>query len=844
MFLKRLEVSGFKSFANKTVIDFDGNDTITAIVGPNGSGKSNIADAVRWVLGEQSYKTIRSKKSEDVIFSGSNSKNKASSARVLMILDNSDKKAPLDFSEVQIERAVYRDGASEYLINGKKSRLLDVAELLAKSGFGQSTYSVIGQGMVDSMLFYGPAERKVLFDEAAGVRQYEIKREQATRKLADTAQNIIRVKDILSELNPRLKNLQRQTEKAQKKEEIYKKLREKQKIYFVSVWEKIILKEKEANKELSRMVEEEEEIKSELNDLNNEFNDVLNREKSDGTKVDKIRRVVDDLEEKKDKLKQMVYEKKAQINVLSLNGVSAKDIEEKIKALNNEINSLYISDKENQKAKIRKEVSTLEQKIASINKSIKDKKSTLQELEDKFRKTGLNNIKKELLSILDEQNLFLIKLNSAKSLDEVKKISAQGNKISARLEKIVSSLAGPSKKNLKEVEKIQNDIKKLLGQKEELFSELNQAKGKLVEISYLLEAAVRQRKEIKDKIEDLKKITPVDDKDQKKLEKEIADLNGEIEKIDKEIVSKRAKLNFESGDLSSVNEKLSDLKDKISKKQALLSEYNQEITNLKIEIAKIETRKQDLREEIEKEIGGEAELAQVESTPELDEVAALEEIEKLKNQYYAIGEIDPEVGAEFEEVSKRVEYLNGQVSDLEKAKKDLEKLIAELDDKIKKQFQSAFDAISKNFKHFFNLLFNGGEASLNLVRQKDEENKEESFGIEISAVPPGKRVKSLSALSGGERTLTSLALLFAILSVNPAPFILLDEVDAALDENNTKRFLKIVRELSSKTQFIFITHNRETMKEANTLYGVTMDDNHVSKLLSIRLEEAVKSAKA
>ncbi|MBW6432099.1 AAA family ATPase, partial [Patescibacteria group bacterium] len=225
--------------------------------------------------------------------------------------------------------------------------------------------------------------------------------------------------------------------------------------------------------------------------------------------------------------------------------------------------------------------------------------------------------------------------------------------------------------------------------------------------------------------------------------------------------------------------------------------------------------------------------------PENDEEIKRHEIDKLKNRLYSIGESDAEVETEYEEVNQRVEYLTGQIGDLEKAKEDLETLIKDLDLKIKKQFEISFESISKKFKHFFELLFDGGEAKLELLIQKDEDGGNDKLGIEITAVPPGKRVKSLSALSGGERTLTSLALLFAILSVNPAPFILLDEVDAALDESNTKRFIKIVHELSKATQFIFITHNRETMKEANIIYGVTMDDSHASRLLSVKLNDAL-----
>ncbi|MDD3481049.1 MAG: AAA family ATPase [Patescibacteria group bacterium] len=992
MFLKKLEISGFKSFATKSVVDFSDMRSITGIVGPNGSGKSNIADSVRWVLGEQSYKTIRSKKSEDVIFSGSNGKNKASGARVSMLLDNADGKAPIDFSEIEIERAVYRDGSSEYLINGKKARLLDVAELLARAGFGQSTYSVIGQGMVDSMLFYGPAERKVLFDEAAGVRSYEIKREQTIRKLSDTAQNIIRIKDILSELSPRLSTLSRQAEKAKQKDEIAAKLAEKQKTYFASIWEKLTHIEKEKRTELERITKEAEKVEEELTELNSRFGRILGQEKADNSKLDELRADISKLEDKKDSLKQEIFTKRAQLQMKYEGALSKEELEEKIKSLeeelkslkiaekeaeaeklkkkmadgefkktkeriasleaerdekkqqiytitanldvfnsqdalstgeieekiaklNTEINDLKIQEKEKEKEKIEKELSSISGNIIDIQKKIEEKKNELSVLSQELESFDFGVVGEELASILESQNLFLIEIQGLEKTKDIKKAASKGKEVIKQLESLIEKVGGASRGALSGMTEVQAKLESLLKKKEELVERRDEIKGRLLEIGHLTNSLVRRRTEIKESIDKLKKIKPVekaeeeklqeklvalkkkvteieaeieekdegltievalerelmtleyeiekeesrkkdieaeikkyqdikpvDEKEKQDIEELISSREKEIEKINAEIESLKTELNVGSNDFSSAGKELTTVKDEITKKQSLLTEYGRETTNLKVEMARVETKKQDVKEDILRELGSEAELAGIKAIPELDEEATRAEIEKIKNKLYAIGEIDPEVETEFEEVGKRVEYLSGQIEDLEKAKGDLEKMIKDLDEKIKKQFQTSFESISKKFKHFFGLLFDGGEAGLELVTSREEDG-EEKFGIEIMAVPPGKRVKSLSALSGGERTLTSLALLFAILSVNPAPFVLLDEVDAALDETNTKRFLKIVHELAKATQFIFITHNRETMKEADVIYGVTMDDSHASRLLSVRLEEAIKTVK-
>ncbi len=993
MFLKRLEMTGFKSFATKSVIDFFDEKSITSIVGPNGSGKSNIADAVRWVLGEQSYKTIRSKKSEDIIFFGSKNRNKASSAKVSIVLDNSDGRAPIDFSEIEIGRIVYRDSSSDYFFNGQKSRLVDVAELLARSGFGQSTYSVIGQGMVDSMLFYGPAERKVLFDEAAGVRQYEIKKEQTIRKLSDTTNNVVRIKDILSELNPRLKILKKQTEKAKRKDEIAKNLLDKQKVYFSSIWDKLTHSEKEKRKELDRILAEGEKVKQELSGLNRDFSSILNQEKTGGSKLKELQNKIEKLEEEKDKTKQKIYTCRAQLQVkysdvfskdelkkkteklklqiksldlekkketakklkkqiassgfrekenkisalesekdrlrqryfsikakaefLSSSGApSAAEIKEKIEALTQELSSLGVKEKKNKQLQIKDKMAHLDKELSLVENRVKSANGKIRILSKEAKISGPETIKNELNDILKKQKLFLSKVEIAKDPGERGKLSDLGLNIVKDLERTISKIGKSKKGVLLEMDNLQQEMEALSTEKEKLASQRIQSKEELLENVHAIKQSVNRKKEIKEEIRNLKKIQPASEKkrnllkeesekiesritridieianlskkieteikikteldgleniikqlktrkseleddieslrktkpiggnEKRELQEKIITMEDKLEKIDREIEKIKKEINISSNNFSTVGKKLTAIKDGIAKKQTLINEFNREATNFKVELARVETKKQDIKEEINRELGSELELAATQVVPELDENASRAEIEKIKNRLYAIGEIDSEVESEFEEVNERVEYLSGQMGDLERAKEDLEKLIRNLDIRIKKQFEASFNSISKKFKHFFGLLFDGGEARLELVTQKGDNQEEDRLGIEIVAVPPGKRVKSLSTLSGGERTLTSLALLFAILSVNPAPFVLLDEVDASLDEPNTKKFLKIVKELSGNTQFIIVTHNRETMKESDIIYGVTMDDSHVSRLLSIKLDEALKTAK-
>lgn len=993
MNLSRLEITGFKSFAGRSVLDFDKGEHIAAIVGPNGSGKSNVADAIRWVLGEQSYKSLRSKRSEDVIFSGSGGKAKGSMARVAMVLDNSDKKAAIDFTEVQISRTVYRDGSGEYMIAGKKARLLDVIELLAKSGFGQSTYSVIGQGMVDSMLFYGPAERKVLFDEAAGVRQYELKREQTLRKLEDTAGNVVRIKDILAELTPRLKTLKRQAEKAKEKDNVSAELLDKQKVYFSTIWDKISRLEKEKRTELESLTAEEATIQAEIATLNEKFNQVISAEKSDGGETKELESKIVALEEAKDQVRQKIFTLRAKLE-LSASAMTKKEIDEQIKVAKDSLKAISVEEKKvryeklvaslegnsratiqakiaeleeakdqkrqqiyslraqlevvsgvlskeeleakieeikaeistlderqlvNQKSQHQQEVEKKSSELLKVEKQIHGKRQKLNALQEEFSGFDFGTVAERVGAILYLQNDFVIQIEQAKDIKAVKEALETGKKIAERLKELRKQVGDVKDGRISGITDLQKELEALTSEKESVTESIAEHKAAIWKLEFEIKKIDDRKFELEKELGKLGAQKPADDSDKKKVQKEVevlqveiakidgeiaslrdeieaqsasyqikmslefeikreeekkADLEAEIQRlfdlkpaedserkemqagiegyqveiasIEKEIAKLREEISLKSRDFRATSGKLTEIKDNLTKKQHLVSEYAHSISNLRVDLARFETKKQDIREDIVHDLGSESVLADAKIVPELDENLAKAEIEKLRNKLFTIGEIDSEVEGEYEEVNTRVEFMDTQTTDLEKAKEDLEKLIGELDTKIKKQFEGAFSAISERFSHFFEVLFEGGSAKLELVKTKDEEGEEgesEHFGIEISAVPPGKRVQNLSALSGGERTMTSLALLFAILSVNPAPFCVLDEVDAALDEANTKRFLKIVEELAKKTQFIFITHNRETMKPANIIYGVTMDETHASRLLSVKLEEALQTAK-
>lgn len=769
MYLKKLEIVGFKSFANKTVIDFMPADLIeemngvagdaikkkmgiTAIVGPNGSGKSNIADAIRWVMGEQSMKNLRGKKSEDVIFAGSGSKGKLNYASVSLHLDNTDKKIPLDFTEVIIRRKIYRSGESEYLVNGSKVRLVDVTDLLAKAGVGKDSYSVINQGMSDAVLNASISERKSILEDAAGVKQYQIKKERALKKLDTTSKNLLQVNALLGEIEPHLRILKRQADKAEKGAEIRAKLRSIQEKYFAFLWYSFQTEREESLGQKDELGRETMLVQREVDKLNdfvqNESHKMRQNKAQDELKFerDKIYKIINAAEKEL-----MITEGRMEIlkDRIRQQGIIQEIL----------VDKGYIQD---ELAKIYQAQKELGERIAKIE--------TLEELAE---------LKAFILKI--EKNIELLK-------GDIDKGKVEGKKTNEQVE----------------AEKAGNkELAEMVAHTGVLKEEIQVARAK------------------------------------------IAQINGEIQKEIAKDAKAREDFFKAEEDLRTSQRKLDTIKDKFN--------------DAKVSLARIEVREEDLVAEAKNDLN--LDIRAIEFDGEkIDRHDTEQKISKLKIQMEQIGGIDPLIIQEYEETNKRYETLQQESKDLEKAIGSLLEVAKEMDKKIDKVFAEAFGKINDEFSKYFKIIFGGGRASLVKVRKKkvvrtktdtasgegngddvenedsSEDSEKDEVGIDISACPPGKKIANLSMLSGGERALTSLALLFAIISYNPPPFSMLDEVEAALDEANSRRFSKILKKLSAHTQFVAITHNRETMRQASYLYGATMGEDGISKLLSIRLE--------
>ncbi len=879
MYLKRLEIHGFKSFAQKTTLEFSSG--VIAIVGPNGSGKSNVADSLRWVLGEQSAKLIRGKKSDDVIFAGSDKKTRLGFAEVTATFDNSDHRIPVDASEVSIGRRIDRSGESEYLLNGNKVRLLDIVDLVLKSNIGTSRYTVIGQGTIDQMILAGPGEIKNLLDEASGVKTYYIKREKTLRRLEQTAQNLMRAEDLIAEIEPRLKSLRRQAKKMEARAEIEEELKIHQKEFFShNFWQlKGILdgiseKLSEAQKQRGVLEEKSSHLRKQVEALEN-------TSQKGGGKFKEVQEELNKLQSQKNKLLEdlSLVRGKMQSQKTAVTGdarsltVEVHNRQRKIEEIQGKINQNK-GEKQNLESQFLAQFKALEE----VNKNLNQLSHNLTNPNS----VDWEAVDRELVALESAWNNFYNQLFQSQSMDEVKK---QAESVAGSFEKFKkaarSSVIDPQVASLA----LKQELDNLLKTKEQLQSEVNSAQLNMSKSKISLDFLEREMASLaQEKLHfdlELKKAQSSSPDEfwrnllaeEEKINKLVSGLGHEITKIEHTLKEHYDQEDERQKDLRKTEGGFRDLQDQVAKIK------DQEST-ISIEKAKYDTQMEALSEEVKRALG-QPEWENLHHHKHESKTGDLEnKIARLKNQLETIGGMDELTLKEYQETETRYTTLSTQVEDLRRGMTDLRQIIEELDEHIKKKFNESFHKINEKFEYYFRVLFNGGRAYLSILKS-DDEQKEESAdveaatgrqpedgddgiselrpeekivqkyekgassitGIDIKATPPSKKLASIQALSGGERALTSIALLCSLLSCFPSPFVVLDEVDAALDDANTIRFGQILGTLAHQTQFVTITHNRETMAQAHMLYGVTMGDDGISKLLSVKLDQAKAFAK-
>lgn len=736
--LKRLEIAGFKSFAKKTVMDF--STSVTAIVGPNGSGKSNVAEAFRFALGEQSMKSMRGKRTEDLIFSGSQSAPRSNRAAVTIVFDNLPRggKRPfnIDFDEVSIERAVFRDGTSEYLINGSKVRLRDIAELLASANVGDTGHHIISQGEADRILLASPKDRRAMLEDALGLKVYEFKKNEAQKKLEKTQENIAQVNSLRRELAPHLRFLEKQVEKLERAEALRDQLTEAAKEYF-AIEDRYLETEKE------RLARAKEEAAQKLATASAELSEIEERATTDaegGKRLESVR--------------------KAEREVERLTG---------------------------ERSALSREIGRVEGALSAA------KKRSAEAAREPYAK-----VPREDLTALAEEIEKQVNLSG----ETVESLRATVNAVRTAIRAFVERFVKGDDLLADEEQAVyayENEKKELLEKDEGLAAELEKARSALMREREALTAHDETGKELRKRILDLAQAKAHEEGEVARIAARIDELGYLAQELDENKVQVVAAAGREAVSYEP------------------LTELPQE-----------ERRAQEERKK---------------------------NVERMKIRLEEAGGTGEDIRQEYKEVSEREQFLARELEDLGKSAEGLDTLIKELDEELARHFTDGLSKVNASFGEYFALMFGGGGARLVLedVRRAAEEDEEEQEepeetetkrpGIEIAVNLPKKKVRSLMQLSGGERALTSIALIFAMSQVNPPPFLILDETDAALDEANSRRYGDMIESLAKHSQLIVITHNRETMSRAGILYGVTMGSDAISKLLSVKFEEAVAVAK-
>lgn len=893
MRLQKLVINGFKSFAVKTIFEF--GPGLTAIVGPNGSGKSNVADGVRWVLGEQSLKLIRGKKSEDVIYGGSKQLSRLGMAQVDLYIDNADRRLPIDFSEVVISRRVFRTGESEYYINKSKVRLADILMLLAKANVGQKSYAVIGQGMIDEILNSSPQDRKTFFDEATGVKEFQIKRDQSLNKLIHSEEHLQQAETLMAEIEPRLKSLTRQVKKLERRDELLGELRQTQLQLYGSEWKELVqLKTKVGGKQagLNQIVEQ---TQKEVEDSSRQL-DVLAQGASRADLFADLQRQQADLSHKQQKLLreevvlrgkiELAQEAAGKLNVVFLERKKQDNLQRLQQLAGKKQTSTAAVKTRGEELQVaqRKQVEQLK-KLQAVEQQLTKLRHDMERLTHKL---SLPEVRDRLGSVFSQQESFLKRLMTTQSLEEFKAVKQYAKEVTEAMSGLLQELREEPNELLrnKEIElaRLQQQLEELLMHKDRQMNEVNRltvehrsAEHQVV----LLQEEWQRVKDETDAVEnELSILVGKKNNEEVVVAEEVQAQLKTIEKAAKEVAVELGKVEKHMTDFHTQEEQkkreLIHWQQQREQAQTTLIGVRDQLATISVELARLDTRSEDLGREVEREMSLEdVSRVQQAEVGEVNRSVLREQTQKLKQQLEQIGGIDQEIMNEYNTTKERFEFLSTQVADLRSAIEQLEGVIDELDGTIKKQFSAAIKQIDDEFGKYFKVLFGGGTAHLKLVMEQPvepapepaveigpdgkpvtvEEPAHEHYslgkmkksqkiiaGVEIEANPPGKKIQSVTVLSGGEKAMTAIALLSAIIASNPPPFVILDEVEAALDESNSEKFSHILQQLSTDTQCIVITHNRATMQAAHTLYGVTMGEDSRSHILSVKMEEAQKLA--
>lgn len=926
MFLKSVELFGFKSFADRSRLDFSSG--ITALLGPNGCGKSNIVDSIKWVLGEQSMKTLRAGKTEDVIFNGTESRKALNVAEVTLIISNESGFLPMDLPEISIKRRVHRSGESEYFINNELVRLREIKELFFDTGIGKSAYSILEQGKIDQILSQKPEDRRYIFEEAAGITRYKQKSQEAGRKLQRTEENLQQVEQIMHEVKRTYDSRKAQAHKAERYRLLQEKIFETEIFLQLSRVHELSLKKDGKVTSLHASVDEYtqlqqvinsvnekiEELLDQIDALSNERIDIQNRlhriDESKSSKKHQMKLFFDQIQGYQKSVSELSARRERLLERKSRDESEIDEISERHMKLKDELDS------------IQSDIETFSESIGAAEERISSNMRSIQDAEKQIRRYDAEQLqlRKDLQSIVE----FMVSEIDAKITDSGYS-HAQRKQTEKKIEELIDSMlvsvagrcdilddrqkmastSGQYQKGLfdamaADLAALRSSLQQLQGLYGQHLSEIPAfidellspagtltRKRKIDDRVDFLYDEIEREKERADKLsaenvslnrklqnyretQEHLRLTEVDINGRlRNIEnmmtaqfKALKDLETNLEEIDhdlqqaheyqkeaqeniEELEAASVQMSEEEKDLSLRSEQLQSLMDQKSRSVAenrsglaqstqLMSNISQRIERSKAEIDALESENSYIYHTFEENYSNS--LSEFEDRiPELDQ--SQEEyrglLKSLRSQLQDLGYINHMAAEEFAEVKERYEFLKKQITDLETAKNDLKAVTEEIRRRSEELFEECYSKIKRNFHVMFRRLFGGGRAELRLV----DPDHILTSGIDILAQPPGKKLEKITLLSGGERSMTAVALLFATYLVKPSPFCILDEIDAALDDANIGYFLEVLHEFSENSQFIIITHNKRTVLGSSTLLGVTMQEAGVSKAISYRIGE-------
>ena len=898
MRLSKIKLSGFKTFVEPTTLTLPSN--LVGIVGPNGCGKSNVIDAVRWVLGESSAKYLRGESMSDVIFNGSASRKPVSNASIELFFDNSEKKIVGEFAqynEISTRRVITRDGQSEYYLNGTKCRRKGITNLFLGTGLGPRSYAIVQQAMISSLIEAKPDEMRVFLEEASGISKYKQKRKETESRIKNTRENLNRLNDLKEEIDKQIKRLKKQARDAEK----YKELKNRENVIEGEI---IYCKISDIDKKLEQNDSESKsyrdtyddrltklrKIEADIEEIrikNNEVNESFNLKQKDHFEIQaNIARIEQSIEYEKELESQKSINAQEIKKELDRIKVEYSEDQIELERINTELESKNKSNQANKNnfSQLENELKTTSDNLIIEDEQNENLRAELNELKTTFESESVRiNLLEKQSTEQNRQKQIIINVHQLKdsfialksSLEE--SIADFGNETSKkiknqidRLEKKINQLSSEyedTELKIAENEKQLSKSKEISGQTKLLIDELtkkkNESDQKKVDLANLRNTQSQKLANIREKVQDDELKTESLKTSQQGLQTAITRLEAQMTQLKSRSLELTAKENPQRSINDDQKQELESLlnmslKSEKSleverKKQEEMQSHlrNQEVdrTNLnasvnqaredlerfKLKQKEYEVRKESLNEQLISMDLDYKSIDQKSSSKNMTLDSLSLELEKILRGIDRLGAINLAAEAEFKEESKRMEKLDEQFEDLNRALETLTSAIKQIDDESKSRFSETFEKVNEGLSKHFPRLFDGGKAYLEL-----EDNDALNGGVFVMARPPGKRNSNIHLLSGGEKALTAVALLFSIFELNPAPFCLLDEVDAPLDDTNVARFCEIVKEMSSNVQFVVITHNKTTMELTKQLIGVTMSEPGVSRLVSVDLDEAIE----